>query len=378
MESGSSLKDALFNKKRVEYLAGLFVAVDSKFDSKGFVKATVGKFPELELKARIVWIAEVLERYLPADPSVAMKLIVAALPLPLDPTLRDDDFGEFILAPLGEYVVRNGLSKKYLKQSLTTLREITMRFSMEDAMRSFLNTFPDETLAAYDKWVTDKNYHVRRLVSESTRPLLPWSRRLTLDYHIPVKYLDQLSADTTRYVTRSVANHLNDISKRDPDLVLKTLAKWKREGRQDAKELAWMTRHSLRTLTKQGHAAALASIGYLDNHEIRVIDFSHGADSGVLKLGDKLALALKLQSFTNSLLRIDYEIDFVKANGKSKPKVFAWKKVAVTAQGTLSLTKSHHFKSDATTFTLYPGEHTITLRINGKPFKTIHLLLSEN
>jgi 3-methyladenine DNA glycosylase AlkC len=375
MESGSSLKDHLFNKKRVEYLAGLFVAVDATFDSKGLVRDVVKKFPELELKARIAWIAEVLERYLPSDPGDAMKLIILALPPPLDPTRRDDDFGEFILAPLGEYVVRNGCTKKYLKQSLRTLREITMRFSMEDAMRSFLNTFPEETLAAYDTWVNDKNYHVRRLVSESTRPLLPWSRRLSLDYRIPVRYLDVLSADKTRYVTRSVANHLNDISKQDPDLVLKTLARWKKEGKQEVKELEWMTRHSLRTLTKKGHTEALASIGYLDNHEIRSIKFSHSSDSGVLNTGDKLTLALTLQSLTDSLLRIDYVIDFVKANGKTTPKVFAWKKVAVIAGEELSLTKHHHFKADATTFRLYPGQHTITLQINGKPYTSFTMTL---
>lgn len=193
------------------------------------MREVVGKFSELELKARIAWIAEVLERYLPSDPAVAMKMIVAALPPPLDPKKTDDDFGEFILAPLGEYVVRNGLSKKYLKQSLSTLREITMRFGVEDAMRSFLNTFQNETLAAYDKWVNDKHYHVRRLVSESTRPLLPWSRRLSMDHHVPVKYLDTLYADKTRYVTRSVANHLNDISKKDVALVVETLTRWKSE-----------------------------------------------------------------------------------------------------------------------------------------------------
>jgi hypothetical protein len=70
------------------------------------------------------------------------------------------------------------------------------------------------------------------------------------------------------------------------------------------------------------------------------------------------------------LLRIDYVIDFVKANGKAKPKVFAWKKVAVVAGEELSLTKRHHFKADATTFRLYPGQHTITLQINGKQYSS--------
>ncbi len=365
MESGSSLKDALFNKKRVEYLAGLFVAAHATFDNKGFVREVVKKFPELELKARIVWIAEVLERYLPADPADAMKMIVVALPPPLDPTKTDDDFGEFILAPLGEYVVRNGLTKKHLKQSLVTLREITMRFGVEDAMRSFLNTFPDETLAAYGKWLLDKNYHVRRLVSESTRPLLPWSQRLTLDYHVPVKYLDVLYADTTRYVTRSVANHLNDISKRDPDLVLKTLAKWKKEGKQNTKELVWMTRHSLRTLTKQGHTKALASIGYLDNHEIRVIEFSLQSPATTVHRGDDLVVNCELRADADCLLMIDYVIDFVKANGKTKPKVFKWKKVTLAKGEVITITKKHHLKADATTFIIRPGLHEISLQVNG-------------
>ena len=367
MESGSSLKDELFNKKRVEYLASLLQAVDKNFATKEFVQAVVRRFPELELKARISWIAEVLEQYVPSDPCAAMRHIVAALPSPLDPTKTDDDFGEFILAPFGEYVVRNGLTKQYLKQSLMTLREITMRFSMEDAMRSFLTTFPEETLAAYDVWVNDKNYHVRRLVSESTRPLLPWSRRLSLDYKAPLRYLDVLYADNTRYVTRSVANHLNDISKRDSELVLSTLARWKAEGKQDSKELAWMTRHALRTLTKQGHKQALEMIGYFDNIEIRVIDFSIKTSSNV-KMDDRVSFAAEIEVVGEGNLRIDYVIDFVKKNGQTAPKVFSWKKINVTSGEMISLSKSHHLKADATTFRLYPGRHSVTLLINGKSY----------
>lgn len=371
MESGSSLKDVLFNKERVVYLAGLFVAVDSSFDAKGFVKAVVKKLPVLELKARILWITEVLERYLPTDPGAAMKLLVSALPPPLDPTQTDDDFGEFILAPLGEYVVRNGLTKKYVKQSLTTLREITMRFGVEDAMRSFLNIFPEETLTTYDKWVNDKNYHVRRLVSESTRPLLPWSRRLSLPHHTAIKYLDILYADQTRYVTRSVANHLNDISKSDPELVVETLVRWKAEARQNDKELAWMTRHALRTLTKRGHAGALTIQGYVDNSVIRVIDFSLNITSGMLKRGEVLGMSCEIRAAADCQLMLDYIIDFAKANGTQKQKVFKWKKFALKVAESVKFTKNHHFKADATTFKLYPGAHTVTLQLNGRKGKAI-------
>lgn len=366
MESGSSLKDALFNKGSVTWLADLFAIVDSNFDRNTFIQEVIGKFPKLELKARIQWIAEVLEGYLPSDPREAMQLITHALPPLLDPTQTDDDFGSFILAPLGEYVVRNGLTKKYLKQSLATLREITMRFSMEDSMRSFLNTFPEETLAAYDLWVNDKNYHVRRLVSESTRPLLPWSRRLSLDHQVSLRYLDLLFSDRTRYVTRSVANHLNDISKKDPELVVKTLAGWKQQGSQDSKEMDWITRHSLRTIIKKGHVGALASQGYLDISLIHVIDFALDLPAGKLKRGETLKLRAEIVSSTDCQVMLDYGIEFMKANGKQKLKIFKWKKVGLRAGEKVLLIKNHLFKTEATTFKTYAGEHRVMLQVNGK------------
>jgi 3-methyladenine DNA glycosylase AlkC len=48
-----------------------------------------------------------------------------------------------------------------------------------------------------------------------------------LDYKRTIEILDNLYFDKSRYVTRSVANHLNDISKIDGDLVVDVLEKWK-------------------------------------------------------------------------------------------------------------------------------------------------------
>jgi 3-methyladenine DNA glycosylase AlkC len=363
MKEKFSLKDALFNESRVTYLADLFLTVDTQFPKKEFIKEVLEKFPELELKARITWIAEVLTRYLPSDPSVAMKLIVRALPPELDPSLTDNDFGTFIMAPLGEYVVRHGCTDESVEQALDTLYEITKRFSMEDAIRPFLNNYPRETLARLDEWVGDPNYHVRRLVSEGTRPLLPWSRRLTLDCKVPLKYLDQLYTDNTRYVTRSVANHLNDISKKDPALVIKMLAKWHREGKQDKKELTWITKHALRTLIKKGESEALAFIGFASAHTGSVTNLT--LEKNVLKRGDRLVFSCTLGAEKDSALLVDYVIDFVKANGGTKPKVFKLKQLTLKAGETLILQKSHHLKADATTFTLRPGVHTLTIQVNG-------------
>jgi 3-methyladenine DNA glycosylase AlkC len=272
--TGFSLKDHLFNRERVEYLANLFSSADRGFDASGFVSETLDGFSSLELKQRIVKIATTLETYLADDFKRAAQQIVAALPPPLDPQRSDDDFGDFIFAPLGEYVVRRGSAPRHHRVSLKTLKQLTMRFSMEDAIRHFIRADPDQTLAELGKWATDKNYHVRRLVSEGTRPLLPWSGRLALPVERPLEFLDILHADNTRYVTRSVANHLNDIAKTEPELVLATLRRWQTLSQQSESELQWITRHALRTLIKQGHPAALKLLGFRHAPAIAVSDFA--------------------------------------------------------------------------------------------------------
>lgn len=367
MKEKFSLKDHLFNKDTVTCLADLFVAADADFNKKKFVAEVMERFPSLELKARISWITEVLTKHLPNYPGAAMKIIVRALPPPLDPNNTDDDFGSFIFAPLGQYVVLNGCSKKYLKQSLATLKQITMRFSMEDAMRAFLNNFSMETLTEYDKWVTDKNYHVRRLVSESTRPSLPWSKKLSLDYKTPLRYLNTLYFDPTRYVVRSVANHLNDISKKDPALVVQTLKRWHTQKIKNPLELDWLTRHSLRTLVKKGDTDALMLLGY-SAHTVPVVT-KLVVPSKIAK-GERLIFSFDVESSVQQNLLIDYLIDFVKVNRATKSKVFKIKKIVASPGITNAIEKTHHLKADATTFKLNSGLHTLTIQINGQKLAT--------
>ncbi|MBK9613686.1 hypothetical protein [Candidatus Amarobacter glycogenicus] len=66
--------------------------------------------------------------------------------------------------------------------------------------------------------------------------------------------------DPAETVRRSVANHLNDITKDNPDLVLHTLQRWN-DG-QPSVETVWITRHALRSLVKAGHPEALALQGF--------------------------------------------------------------------------------------------------------------------
>lgn len=366
--TGFSLKDHLFNEDRVQYLAELFRTADDRFDAARFARDTMKQLSQLELKARIVHIAAKLECYLATDYKIATRQICDALPPPLDPTRSDDDFGDFIFAPLGEFVVRNGLAKKHLRISLKTLKELTKRFSMEDAIRAFINSYPDETLAELKKWTGDKNYHVRRLVSEGTRPMLPWSKRLSIDCTTPLPLLDELHADATRYVTRSVSNHLNDIAKTSPTLVLERLQRWRQDGRQDPVELNWMSRHALRTLVKQGDSEALQFLGFHPKPRIKVSQFN--LESTRIQPGDAVEFSFVLTALRAESLMIDYIIDFVKANGTTAPKVHKIKQLNMQKGQSATVKKRHPLRAGATTFTLYPGTHHVTLQINGKAFDT--------
>lgn len=366
--TGFSLKDQLFNRERVEYLAGQFHSADSEFDRDGFVRDTMRSLTSLELKQRVVLIAEMLEKHLATDYRAAVKHLVASLPPPLDPTKTDDDFGDFIFAPLGEFVVRNGLAKRHLSLSLKTLKAITQRFSMEDAIRAFINEHPEPTLATLTKWSTDKNYHVRRLVSEGTRPILPWSKRLTIDVATPLPLLDTLHADRARYVTRSVANHLNDISKSQPELVLQRLERWAGQGGQDPRELRWMSRHALRTLVKQGHVDALRFLGFHASPKIEIDRFE--LQSTKVASGQAIDFAFSVKADRDESLLVDFVIDFVKANGKLAPKVHKLKQVQLRKGEATTIRKRHVLRANATTYRLYPGTHHLTLQINGKPFGT--------
>lgn len=323
---------------------------------------------KLELKERIVHLACTLEGFLSPDYRVAAQQIVAALPPPLDPTKSDDDFGDFIFAPLGEFVVRNGGSKQHLAVSLRTLKEITQRFSMEDAIRAFINEHPTQTMDTLAKWSSNSHYHVRRLVSEGTRPLLPWSKRLTIEPGSAMSLLDALHADPTRFVTRSVSNHLNDIAKSDPKAVVETLKRWKQEQKQDSAELAWMSRHALRTLIKQGDPQTLRFLGFRPNPKIKVSQFTIERER--IKPGEAIEFSFVITAQRDEDLIVDYVIDFVKANGVLSPKVHKLKQVTVAKGEFAQLKKKHVLRANATTYTLYPGTHRVSLQINGTRFDT--------
>jgi 3-methyladenine DNA glycosylase AlkC len=360
-----SLKDHLFNAEKVAYLADLLDRSIDDFARDRFVTAVMERMPALELKQRVGLIAEVLVDHLDSDFPKAADEIRRALPPPLDPTRGDDDFGDFIFAPFGRYVENHGIG--HYETSIGLLRDLTMRFSMEGSIRPFINERPDETLSTFENWAHDDNYHVRRLVSEGTRPTLPWAPRIALDTRAPLPLLDILHSDPTRYVTRSVANHLNDISKIEPALVLDTLQRWRKVCEQNPKELSWMEKHALRTLVKRGDPSAMSFLGFSPNPAIEVALI---LDTPVVDAGDALAFSVEVTAGRDEALIVDYAIDFVKKNGRTSPKVFKLKQLTIPSGESATLMKRHPLRANATTYTLYPGTHRLTVMVNGKGMAT--------
>ncbi|WP_458790225.1 DNA alkylation repair protein [Yoonia sp. MH D7] len=360
MGKGDSLADQLFNAQTVETLANHFGKA-GVFDAPAFTRDVMGDLHTLELKARINHIANHLGTYLPHDFDAADHAIRNSLPPPLDPTLTDNDFGRFIYAPLGVYVENHGL-QTHFDQSLNLLETLTQHFSMEYSIRAFLSHNQSATMRHIHRWAVSDNYHVRRLATEGTRPRLPWGQNVGLTTRDTLPILDTLHADPTRFVTRSVANHLNDIAKFDPDAVINQLGSWAKSNRQSAKELDWMTRHALRTLIKSGHSGAMDLLGYATN----------GSFTAQIKIPSDVALNTKVQIDATLTpkscgpLMVDYKIDFVKSNGKISSKVFKFKVLQGKTDVEINLRKTHHFDGTATTFKLHKGAHKIHLQVNGQ------------
>ncbi|MBU1667808.1 DNA alkylation repair protein [bacterium] len=358
-----SLKDELYNSKKVAQIAHEIKEVYASFDANGFGQDVLEKFPNLELKERIYHIRDMFSNYLPADYIEATKILLKALPTELDEGKGDDDFGDFIYAPYSDFVVTHGCTKEHLAFSLEALREMTKRFSVEFSIREFINLFPKETLAMLKVCALSNNYHERRLASEGLRPKLPWAKKLNIDYRLALEHLELLYDDKTRYVTRSVANHLNDIAKMDASLVIETLKRWKSKNKQAPKEMEFMINHALRTLVKQGNVEALEMLGYLKEPPIEVKNIR--LKTSAVAIGEALEFEVELLANDEAMLLVDYVLHFCTKRGTLSLKVHKLKKLTLKKGEKALLTKRHPFKANMSTRKLYAGEHLLEVQING-------------
>lgn len=357
MSEKFSLKDHLFNEKSVARFCELFYKNDKEFPKKFFMDSCFQYFPNLELKERSNYMAKLLLEILPKDFQKSSKIILKALPEKLDPKKNDDDFGDFVLAPLSDYVSFFADQKKNLKTALSLLQEITMRFSAEFAIRDFINNFPEETFIFLEGCAKDKNYHVRRLASEGLRPKLPWAKKIILDYKKPENILRELFFDKADYVRRSVANHLNDISKIDSGYLLGFLKTIHISDKRDEKYL----KHALRGLLKKSNPQALDLLGYKGN-SIMIKNFS--LDTITLSPQKEFSCSFDFYSLKDSKVQILALLNFPRKNGTRGEKVYKVFDSEIPASFSKRVVKRISLV-DCSTRTWHGGEYSFSIVSNG-------------
>ncbi|WP_346334594.1 DNA alkylation repair protein [Prosthecobacter sp. SYSU 5D2] len=348
-----SLKD-WFDAPRLRHIAHEVAALHPAFDSKHFLRLALADLDSLSLMQRLRRTTESLHATLPASYPAALKILRA-----LAPRINHN----FVGLVLPDYVAQYGL--QHFDLSLAALKFFTPFSSAEFAIRPFLRQDLPRTLSVMETWSRDENDHVRRLASEGCRPRLPWSFRLDALIADPspvLPILENLRADPSLYVRKSVANHLNDITKDHPAWVLDLLQGWPLAA---SPHTTWIARHALRTLIKKGDSTALTLIGASGKAEVKIPRFTITPDN--IQLGQKITLTLHLQSASSASQRlvVDYALHYVKKSGSTSAKVFKWKELTLASGETVTLTRQQTLK-DFTTRLHHPGHHAVDLLINGQ------------
>ncbi len=346
-----NLKDE-YNKTFIGSLANQLNKEDATFDEKQFTKAIINKDWETkELKERIRCVTENLHQYLPYNYPKQTELLSKVV-------ANYSGLQGFVFP---DFVQVYGLDD--YKNSIKALELFTQYSTAEFAIRPFIEKYPKETMQQMLAWSNHKNEHLRRLASEGTRPKLPWAsplREFIKDPSPTLPILENLKNDHSLYVKKSVANHLNDISKNHPDLVLKLGKQW--FGK--TAHTNWIIKQALRTLLKKGDKKALAIFGLQDSTGIEIENLKLSQPE--IKIGDYIHFEFDVlnQTAKTKAIRLEYNIDFVKANGSTSVKVFQISEFELKPNIKKAFKRKQWFK-ELSTRKHYTGEHKIALIING-------------
>lgn len=358
----------LINTEVVQAIGLHLKRVDPGFDRRGFEARALARLDTLELKARVLQVADALVATLPADVDRAAGLLEASL----GPPGAGDDLSALRISerglagwavwPLTEAIARLAIDAP--ERGLAALHAMTQRLTAEFAIRPFIVRHPAVCYATLARWVRDPSAHVRRLVSEGSRPRLPWGLRLqalVLDPSPTLPWLAVLQDDPSEYVRRSVANHLNDIAKDHPARVAEWLVRHLPGASPERRALL---RHASRTLIKKGDPAVLAAWG-LGQAFRGEVEWTVAPTRVAIGGETTLRLVLRSTAAKPQRLVIDYAVHHVKANGSTSPKVFKGWTIELGPREERALERRHSFKP-VTTRRYYSGVHTVDLRINGQ------------
>jgi 3-methyladenine DNA glycosylase AlkC len=355
---------SFFSPDLVRRLAADLARVHPEFAADPFVADACAGLEELELLARGKHLAAALGRHLPQRYEDAVEVLLASLgPEHATDELLGVGMAPFFYLPHLIFVAERGLD--HFDLSMRAQYELTKRFSAESSMRPFIARDPERTLAVLRRWAADPNAHVRRLVSECTRLRLPWAGRVAwLDANPAqvIALLELLRDDPTTLVRRSVANNLNDLGKVHPGLLARTGAAWLEGASAERRALV---EHALRSAVKRGEPYALRLLGYGAKPAVAIVDVRFVPRR--VAIGGRVVLSFTLQSRSRKPqdLLVDVAVHFVKANGRTAPKVFKLKRLSLPPRGVAELATSISLAVH-TTRKPQRGRHDVDVVVNGE------------
>ena len=253
---------ALMGPTLVRLIGQSLAQVVPGFDDRRFRREASRDLDGLELKERAACIARAMAGQMPTAFEALAPLLIESLGPPLERT-EGNGLAPFFYLPHTELIAVHGPSS--FESGMAANYEVTKRFTAEFSIRPFLVRHRSKCLRVLQRWARDDDPHVRRLVSEGTRPRLPWACRLAdfqADPHLALPLLEMLKDDGEPYVRRSVSNHLGDIAKDHLGLALEVCQRWLREVKQSdgtraAANRRWIVRHALRHPAKMGNDRAI-------------------------------------------------------------------------------------------------------------------------
>ncbi len=356
------LKD-LYDERYIEVISSEIKNHFADFKKKEFNKAIFDdNYSKKELKQRMRHISVCLGKFLPDKYEKAVLI--------LQKTFKNTD---------KKYRIENMIFQDFIEVyglddfeiSMKALEVFTIESSSEFAIRKFIIKYRCATMKQMKKWALSKNEHVRRLASEGCRPRLPWAIALNEFKKNPkevIEILELLKDDESEYVRKSVANNINDISKDNPEIVIKLTNKWLGYSQNINKLL----KHGCRTLLKLGNNEVLQFFGLKPPSHVEIKNLIIQKD---VKLGSELEFSFELDSKQNlGLLRIEYQMEFLRQNNRYSKKMFKISESKIDKKNK-TVVKKHSFRPISTR-KYYIGEQRLSVVINGKILDTITFYIS--
>ncbi len=235
----------LFGANLATLLAEKIAIIYPAFPSKAFINTIDANTDKKTYTQRIEVIADELHAYLPSEYDKALGILTSILG-PENPNETGMFTHFYWIMPIGKFIEKYGLND--FQASMDALEEVTKRNTGEYAVRPYIRKYPEQALARMRAWAQSENFHLRRLASEGLRPKLPWAPKLDQFVEQPQPVfgiLELLREDKIKFVQKSVANHLTDYLKVNPEPTRELIREW---GKSDNINTQWIIKHATRKL----------------------------------------------------------------------------------------------------------------------------------